>query len=175
MIILEVEILRGMFWKGEILHFSILSIVEGLLSIISETNPFTFFNVLFWSFKLFVFLSHRLLAKLEKADRAFCFTSGMAVLSAVANLVGTGTFFYYFCCSFCNIFHLSFIMLIIYYDSLRLAMMVFSHPHYNVQSTCCSFTLCYPCFVHVLYRYLCKSVVYFCKSLSFLLCTLSKT
>ncbi|XVE52190.1 hypothetical protein DITRI_Ditri02bG0103100 [Diplodiscus trichospermus] len=32
----------------------------------------------------------RLLAKLEKADRAFCFTSGMAALSAVTNLVGTG-------------------------------------------------------------------------------------
>lgn len=40
-----------------------------------------------------MFLSHRLLAKLEKADRAFCFTSGMAALSAVAQLVGTGTFF----------------------------------------------------------------------------------
>ena len=133
MIILEVEILRGMSWKGVILHFVILSIVEGLLSIISETNHFTFFNVLFWSFKLFVFLSHRLLAKLEKADRAFCFTSGMAALSAVANLVGTGHFFFItFAVSFYNIFHLSFIMLIIYYNSLRLAMMVFSHPHYNV-------------------------------------------
>ncbi|XVE60998.1 hypothetical protein DITRI_Ditri06bG0005000 [Diplodiscus trichospermus] len=32
----------------------------------------------------------RLLAKLEKADRAFCFTSGMAALSAVTNLVGAG-------------------------------------------------------------------------------------
>ncbi|XVF11595.1 hypothetical protein REPUB_Repub08aG0040600 [Reevesia pubescens] len=32
----------------------------------------------------------RLLSKLDKADRAFCFTSGMAALSAVANLVGTG-------------------------------------------------------------------------------------
>ncbi|XP_021281914.1 cystathionine beta-lyase, chloroplastic [Herrania umbratica] len=32
----------------------------------------------------------RLLAKLEKADQAFCFTSGMAALSAVAQLVGTG-------------------------------------------------------------------------------------
>ncbi|XP_077241427.1 cystathionine beta-lyase isoform X3 [Tasmannia lanceolata] len=32
----------------------------------------------------------RLLAKLDKADRAFCFTSGMAALTAVANLVGTG-------------------------------------------------------------------------------------
>ncbi|XP_062112010.1 cystathionine beta-lyase, chloroplastic isoform X2 [Humulus lupulus] len=31
-----------------------------------------------------------LLAKLDKADRAFCFTSGMAALSAVAHLVGTG-------------------------------------------------------------------------------------
>ncbi|KAK8987086.1 hypothetical protein V6N11_055400 [Hibiscus sabdariffa] len=30
-----------------------------------------------------------LLAKLERADRAFCFTSGMAALSAVANLVGS--------------------------------------------------------------------------------------
>lgn len=32
----------------------------------------------------------RLLAKLEKADRALCFTSGMAALSAVTRLVGTG-------------------------------------------------------------------------------------
>ncbi|XP_022153887.1 cystathionine beta-lyase, chloroplastic isoform X2 [Momordica charantia] len=31
-----------------------------------------------------------LLAKLEKADRAFCFTSGMAALAAVAQLVRTG-------------------------------------------------------------------------------------
>ncbi|GAB4843927.1 hypothetical protein Ancab_013891 [Ancistrocladus abbreviatus] len=31
-----------------------------------------------------------LLAKLEKADRALCFTSGMAALSAVTRLVGTG-------------------------------------------------------------------------------------
>ncbi|KAL7225416.1 hypothetical protein ACSBR1_020733 [Camellia fascicularis] len=31
-----------------------------------------------------------LLAKLDKADRAFCFTSGMAALAAVAHLVGTG-------------------------------------------------------------------------------------
>ncbi|XP_073132313.1 cystathionine beta-lyase, chloroplastic isoform X2 [Henckelia pumila] len=32
----------------------------------------------------------RLLAKLDKADRALCFTSGMAALSAVTHLVGTG-------------------------------------------------------------------------------------
>ncbi|KAK7336480.1 hypothetical protein VNO77_17022 [Canavalia gladiata] len=31
-----------------------------------------------------------LLAKLDKADRALCFTSGMAALAAVAHLVGTG-------------------------------------------------------------------------------------
>ncbi|KAG2687319.1 hypothetical protein I3760_09G045800 [Carya illinoinensis] len=31
-----------------------------------------------------------LLAKLDKADRAFCFTSGMAALAAVSRLVGTG-------------------------------------------------------------------------------------
>ncbi|KAL4292098.1 hypothetical protein GQ457_14G022520 [Hibiscus cannabinus] len=39
--------------------------------------------------QLFVSLPHRLFAKLERADRAFCFTSGMAALSAVANLVGS--------------------------------------------------------------------------------------
>nr|XP_033517487.1 cystathionine beta-lyase, chloroplastic-like isoform X1 [Nicotiana tomentosiformis] len=32
----------------------------------------------------------KLLAKLEKADRAFCFTSGMTALAAVARLLGTG-------------------------------------------------------------------------------------
>ncbi|CAA3033192.1 cystathionine beta-lyase, chloroplastic, partial [Olea europaea subsp. europaea] len=32
----------------------------------------------------------RLLAKLDKADRALCFTSGMAALAAVTHLVGTG-------------------------------------------------------------------------------------
>lgn len=32
----------------------------------------------------------KLLAQLDKADRAFCFTSGMAALSAVSHLVGTG-------------------------------------------------------------------------------------
>ncbi|KAK4488113.1 hypothetical protein RD792_003855 [Penstemon davidsonii] len=32
----------------------------------------------------------RLIAKLDKADRALCFTSGMAALSAVTHLVGTG-------------------------------------------------------------------------------------
>lgn len=32
------------------------------------------------------------MAKLDKADRALCFTSGMAALAAVAHLVGTGAF-----------------------------------------------------------------------------------
>ncbi|RAL52352.1 hypothetical protein DM860_007209 [Cuscuta australis] len=35
-------------------------------------------------------LLEKLLAKIEKADRAFCFTSGMAALTAVTRLVGTG-------------------------------------------------------------------------------------
>lgn len=30
------------------------------------------------------------MAKLEKADRALCFTSGMAALAAVTRLIGTG-------------------------------------------------------------------------------------
>lgn len=33
-----------------------------------------------------------LLAKLDKADRAFCFTSGMAALAAVTHLLKSGTF-----------------------------------------------------------------------------------
>lgn len=32
-----------------------------------------------------------LLAKLEKADRAFCFTSGMAALAAVTHLLEAGS------------------------------------------------------------------------------------
>lgn len=36
----------------------------------------------------------RLLAKLDKADRALCFTSGMAALAAVTRLIGTGTFLF---------------------------------------------------------------------------------
>lgn len=36
-----------------------------------------------------------LLAKLDKADRALCFTSGMAALAAVAHLVGTGAFSFF--------------------------------------------------------------------------------
>ncbi|KAL9361361.1 hypothetical protein Peur_044146 [Populus x canadensis] len=40
-----------------------------------------------------------LLAKLDKGDRAFCFTSGMAALTAVTHLVGTGAF-HSFCCLF---------------------------------------------------------------------------
>jgi cystathionine beta-lyase len=35
-----------------------------------------------------------LLAKLDKADRAFCFTSGMAALSAVTHLIKNGNFRY---------------------------------------------------------------------------------
>ena len=33
-----------------------------------------------------------LLAKLDKADRAFCFTSGMAALAAVTHLLKSGNF-----------------------------------------------------------------------------------
>jgi len=36
-----------------------------------------------------------LLAKLDKADRALCFTSGMAALTAVVHLVGTGAFSFF--------------------------------------------------------------------------------
>lgn len=43
----------------------------------------------------FIPLYFSLLAKLDKADRAFCFTSGMAALAAVAHLLGTGIIFNY--------------------------------------------------------------------------------
>jgi cystathionine beta-lyase/cystathionine gamma-synthase len=33
-----------------------------------------------------------ILAKLDKADRAFCFTSGMAALTAVVHLLKSGAF-----------------------------------------------------------------------------------
>nr|XP_025679009.1 cystathionine beta-lyase, chloroplastic-like [Arachis hypogaea] len=36
-----------------------------------------------------------LLAKLDKADRALCFTSGMAALSAVSHLVQAGAFSFF--------------------------------------------------------------------------------
>lgn len=45
----------------------------------------------FNSFSLFI----SLLAKLDKADRALCFTSGMAALAAVTHLVGTGAFIFF--------------------------------------------------------------------------------
>uniref|UniRef100_A0A803MJ94 cysteine-S-conjugate beta-lyase n=1 Tax=Chenopodium quinoa TaxID=63459 RepID=A0A803MJ94_CHEQI len=46
----------------------------------------------------------RLLAQLDKADRAFCFTSGMAALAAVTRLIGTGIAIF---CLFRFIFFLS--------------------------------------------------------------------
>lgn len=36
-----------------------------------------------------------LMAKLEKADQAFCFTSGMAALAAITHLLEAGTFFFF--------------------------------------------------------------------------------
>ncbi|KAL9331511.1 hypothetical protein ACSQ67_001121 [Phaseolus vulgaris] len=42
------------------------------------------------SLLIFMFYVLSLLAKLDKADRALCFTSGMAALTAVVHLVGTG-------------------------------------------------------------------------------------
>jgi len=47
------------------------------------------------SLLIFMFYVLSLLAKLDKADRALCFTSGMAALTAVVHLVGTGTFSFF--------------------------------------------------------------------------------
>ena len=49
-----------------------------------------FIKVFIFFFMLFCVFS--LLAKLDKADRAFCFTSGMAALAAVTHLLNTGNF-----------------------------------------------------------------------------------
>ena len=45
-----------------------------------------------------------LLAELDKADRAFCFTSGMAALAAVTHLIGTGAHFTLFESLFSNVY-----------------------------------------------------------------------
>ena len=52
------------------------------------------FHICFFVYPLLICMLYvlSLLAKLDKADRALCFTSGMAALSAVVRLVGTGTF-----------------------------------------------------------------------------------
>lgn len=88
MIILEVEILHGTFLKGLI-----------SINVISHSNSSYIYiylnccgNMLCWP----LLYLYSLLAKLDKADRALCFTSGMAALSAVAHLVGTGTFLFLF-------------------------------------------------------------------------------
>lgn len=47
--------------------------------------------VLFISHSKFFFsIYFSLLARLDKADRAFCFTSGMAALAAVTHLIAPG-------------------------------------------------------------------------------------
>ncbi|RZB47747.1 Cystathionine beta-lyase, chloroplastic isoform B [Glycine soja] len=50
------------------------------------------FHICFFVYPLLICMFYvlSLLAKLDKADRALCFTSGMAALSAVVRLVGTG-------------------------------------------------------------------------------------
>lgn len=55
------------------------------------------FHICFFVYPLLICMFYvlSLLAKLDKADRALCFTSGMAALSAVVRLVGTGTFSFF--------------------------------------------------------------------------------
>lgn len=59
---------------------------------IDLTIKFLFICVLHIELFYFLLFTFSILAKLDKADRALCFTSGMAALAAVAHLVGTGTF-----------------------------------------------------------------------------------
>ena len=77
MIIQEVEILLGMPQKG--LNFNkmlIFSNDQCSSSLPRSKNSLS---------------DKRLLAKLDKADRALCFTSGMAALAAITRLVATVT------------------------------------------------------------------------------------
>jgi len=46
-----------------------------------------------------VYIMFSLMAKLEKADQAFCFTSGMAALAAVTHLLKAGKHLTYSCVS----------------------------------------------------------------------------
>lgn len=77
MIILGVEIQQGMYWKSmsNCVHTATNWKLTLLLSL--PLPPLKIF---------------RLLAELEKADRAFCFTSGMAALAAVTRLLQTGIY-----------------------------------------------------------------------------------
>jgi len=47
-----------------------------------------------------VYIMFSLMAKLEKADQAFCFTSGMAALAAVTHLLKAGKHLTYSCVPF---------------------------------------------------------------------------
>lgn len=86
---LEVEIPRAMCWKGLSFRFTMHNVTNVILLVFITC---LYFLLLAW----FCFLILSLLAKLDKADRALCFTSGMAALAAVAHLVGTGAFFHHF-------------------------------------------------------------------------------
>ena len=131
MIILEVEILRGMFWKGVILHFVILSIVEGLSLVKPTTSPsFMYFSGVLSCLYSYLIGSWQSLRR--QIEHFALPVEWLLCLLLLILLELVLLFFITFAVSFYNIFHLSFIMLIIYYDSLRLAMMVFSHLHYNV-------------------------------------------
>lgn len=63
-----------------------------LILLISQQRSILHFFTMVSSHSLSI---NRLLAKLDKADRALCFTSGMAALSAVTHLVATGTWYYF--------------------------------------------------------------------------------
>lgn len=82
---LEVEIPRVMCWKGLSFRFTMHKVTSVILLVFITS---LYFLLLAW----FCFLILSLLAKLDKADRALCFTSGMAALATVAHLVGTGAF-----------------------------------------------------------------------------------
>lgn len=79
MTIPEVEILLEMLQKG-------LTWLVGLCFVLQLWIIHLCFDDLF----MFCILS--ILAKLDKADRAFCFTSGMAALTAVVHLLKNGAF-----------------------------------------------------------------------------------
>lgn len=101
MIILGVEILQGVPQKGiRFVCWSIYIMLESSLHKYLQDQLDCFsFHLLFCKLISVLILIFSLLAKLDKGDRAFCFTSGMAALTAVTHLVGTGAF-HSFCCLF---------------------------------------------------------------------------
>ncbi|XP_062114083.1 cystathionine beta-lyase, chloroplastic-like [Humulus lupulus] len=82
---IEIELFRKRLMRDR-KYYCIILVLNSFLPSATENGPYDYTR----SGNPTRDVLESLLAKLDKADRAFCVTSGMAALSAVAHLVGTG-------------------------------------------------------------------------------------